>query len=346
MWLLVPSASFPPQPVGVDSIGASNALWSRLEQSATLKTKSRPARSWYTAWKQAAWMRRLFGRMPTPSTAAPGVERWMASLGATPASPSASQAADAVPTIPATSGPTGSGSSASLALTRSLGSRLQARLASCGSTLYRLTWKERTTPSGRSISALRGSGHRTSGSGSGSWPTPRAGESKGGEYRDSEKAITRFLDPKRNNDLNEAVFLASWPTPKQTDSDKGVRTMRGAEKELERKGPGADLPTLAAAASWGTPRSVETGHSTGSPERADQHKSRLEDQIFLAPWMTPVVPNYQARHGLTATGSPAETGKPGQLNPAFSLWLMGYPAAWVSCGARAMQLCRKSRRRL
>jgi hypothetical protein len=32
------------------------------------------------------------------------------------------------------------------------------------------------------------------------------------------------------------------------------------------------------------------------------------------------------------------------LNPSFSRWLMGYPAAWDLSAAMATQLCRKSRR--
>jgi hypothetical protein len=32
------------------------------------------------------------------------------------------------------------------------------------------------------------------------------------------------------------------------------------------------------------------------------------------------------------------------LNPEFVLWLMGFPATWVSCGARAMRSCRLLRR--
>lgn len=32
------------------------------------------------------------------------------------------------------------------------------------------------------------------------------------------------------------------------------------------------------------------------------------------------------------------------LNPAFALWLMGFPIEWVWCGERAMQSSRKSRR--
>lgn len=35
----------------------------------------------------------------------------------------------------------------------------------------------------------------------------------------------------------------------------------------------------------------------------------------------------------------------GQLNPEFSLWLMGYPTEWHSCGVRAMQSSPSKRRR-
>jgi hypothetical protein len=33
-----------------------------------------------------------------------------------------------------------------------------------------------------------------------------------------------------------------------------------------------------------------------------------------------------------------------KLNPLFSLWLMGFPREWASCGVRAMQSARNSRR--
>src|SRR5574341_2257412 len=47
-----------------------------------------------------------------------------------------------------------------------LANKLRAKTDLLGSTLFKLTWKQRVTPSGRSIPALRASGHRTSGSGS------------------------------------------------------------------------------------------------------------------------------------------------------------------------------------
>lgn len=77
-------------------------------------------------------------------------------------------------TTSATSGPSGSGSSASAALQSSLESRLRAAMGSTGSTLFALTWRERATPSGRRICALRVSGRLMSDSDSSSWPTPAA----------------------------------------------------------------------------------------------------------------------------------------------------------------------------
>lgn len=52
----------------------------------------------------------------------------------------------------------------------------------------------------------------------------------------------------------------------------------------------------------------------------------------------------QVVHSGPASLSPAPTEKRGALNPAFSLWLMGYPTEWTSCGARATPSSRKSRR--
>ena len=71
-------------------------------------------------------------------------------------------------------------SSASADLGRALASRLQAKTALRGSTLYKLTWKERVTPSGRSIPALRASALPRSGSVSTGWPTPTTRDWKDG----------------------------------------------------------------------------------------------------------------------------------------------------------------------
>ncbi len=101
----------------------------------------------------------------------------------------------------------GSGSSSSAALQQYLASRLPALTHLRGSTLFNLTWKQRATPSGLVICALRASVPRTSASGFGSWPTPRA--------NDAEKRGQVAIDPR--NGLVAVAQLAGWPTPSARD---------------------------------------------------------------------------------------------------------------------------------
>lgn len=137
-----------------------------------------------------------------------------------------------------------------------------------------------------------------------------------------------------NNDSSRKTvgLLAGWPTAGAKDGDKSVRTMQGAEAEAARKGWTNDICT-AALGSWSTPSARDWHSASGSEgflaNRAEQTRGKpLSEQAFT-------------QVGVPSSGSPAETASTGRLNPAFSLWLMGYPAAWVSCGARAMQSFRK-----
>jgi hypothetical protein len=141
-----------------------------------------------------------------PTTAPSGPAPARASL-------SARQAAELGLTTSGTFGLSGTGSSASVALQSSLGSRLRRLTASRGSTLYLLTWKERITPSGLLISALRASERPTSANGSGSWPTPQARDWKGADLAGVHDRGTK------GPPLNEVVRMASWPTPVGEDAE-------------------------------------------------------------------------------------------------------------------------------
>lgn len=219
----------------------------------------------------------------------------------------------------------GFGSSESAALQSSLANRLAQRLESAGSTLFSLKWSSFTTPAGRLISRLAASARRTSDSGFTSWPTPMAGTPAQKGYNEAGNT-----DSSRKT---VALVPASWPTCKSTDADKGVRSHRGALKELERKGPGSDLPTIAAAA-WATPASRDSKGANSEKHVTETGTGRKHmDQLA----------NQVVHSGQPAIGSPASTEKRGQLNPAHSRWLMGLPPAWDECAPPVFKWRRKAR---
>jgi len=227
-------------------------------------------------------------------------------------------------------------SSSSASLQSSLANRLQARTASAGSTLYTLTWKERATPSGLRICALRASAPRTSGSGStgvvSAWPTP--------VVRDLRNSGGDGTNPR---DLPRTAFLTGWPTPVANDETGSTHTY-GKDKQIMLKLSGAARLTdpqdrwphdsTANLKGWSTPKVADGRGNPYDPVEGDR-RAELRKEVSLTGWPTPCTqdgPNGGPAQGNDrlpgAAGSTAVTAGTGQLNPAFSLWLMGYPSAW------------------
>lgn len=92
----------------------------------------------------------------------------------------------------------------------------------------------------------------------------------------------------RTSGKGSTSSVSGWPTTQAQDGNSGGQAKRAAIKERQSGAKAsANLNDYVMLAGWGTPRSVEAGHSTGNPNRAEVAKSRLEGQVFLAGWVTP-----------------------------------------------------------
>ena len=234
-----------------------------------------------------------------------------------------------------TFGPPSSGTSASVSLTDSLGSRLAAETGSCGSTLYALTWKMQATPAGRLFFLLRASVRRTSGTGSGGaqtgWPSPTKANADGSQMGKEASSTGRRPDgSKATVSLNQVAATAGWPTPAALDGSNGRDP---ASSKSARGSGGVNLTTAAELAGWATPQKHDAvGGKTPEQiaamrERTGAGVSNLNEQVHMAGWSPPKAEDAEST-GMSAKR--LEEGKtPDNLHSQTSMLVAGYatPAA-------------------
>jgi len=177
----------------------------------------------------------------------------------------------------------------------SLQSALEANLNGPGSMIYQTVWKPHVTPLGRQIYRLRASARRTSA---------------------KEPSLER----------------SGWPTPTVGNADGSQMAKDASTTGRRPDGSKAtvSLNAVAQASGWPTPTSRDHKDCKECPNVP------LNALLGRVAWLSS---NPQAARitadGTMLTGCFAGMESGGQLNPAFSAWLQGFPETWckaaISC---------------
>jgi hypothetical protein len=133
-----------------------------------------------------------------------------------------------------------------------------------------------------------------------------------------------------------ATDFSSWPTPSATDYKGGYKggRIRNGKLSVDRLDVAVQLTPWATPNAWDASRGPVKGGLDESGQRVSKDGVRYGRTLVT-----------EAHMVLEPSTAKTESTAPSQLNPRFSLWLMGYPIEWAYCGERVTQSSRKSPRK-
>jgi hypothetical protein len=171
--------------------------------------------------------------------------------------------------------------------------------------LYTLTWKQRATPSGLLICALRASARRISDSASGllGWQTP--------VVQDSKQSGLAPSGTGNSLKLSFEVQQAGWPTPDATAREASLETVRKRREFRKRNANQNNVPMYLTdavrvvmdaefteamgltPASWPTPQMRD--FRSGGEDRVENpdRSNNLNDFVLMAGWPTPTTRDHK-----------------------------------------------------
>lgn len=238
------------------------------------------------------------GRMPCAKPDGPMIDP--SGQEVVPASRLAAQEREKDSKTNATCGLTSSVSSTSAALQSALENRLRQKTASLGSTLYKLTWKTRVTPSGRLIPALRASVRRTSGKDYTGlelthWATPRCGDVSEEKWETKLARNARHLEAGKMKGVGGMTLpmmahACGWPTPTTRDHKDGAECVNVPLNAL--------LGRVMWLVGWPTPTTQDDNcsrmpnpqeYAEKRLQRANKCSNLAQTAQALSGWPTPIV---------------------------------------------------------
>lgn len=309
MWIL-PSQLSPCAPESPVSISESDWRFQTLERSVTWRGKPSLAKSFYRAWKKGGWIRRLFGRMSNPSTAALGVASWISSLAVTRANLSASPESAEESTILGTYGPA-SPESSERSIPSPVSLKTSPAIYPSGSTLSPESFKQWAIGLRRVYSQRKKSAPLTRERGCLSSPLPTIESPRWGTPTTRDWKACKNANAPTNGLRGRQVVR--WQTPTTTDACGRTHTyMAGDHNKPFLALPGqARLWPTTTASDWKGPNFSKSG--TASTNGIATAAIR-----FLLDQTTQKDGKNTLSNGLV-------------LSPRFTEALMGWPSNWTAC---------------